>query len=341
VFTVNTEIFFLLSVVTMAPEGLREAPKAGPLTVSASGSCPTDAAVTAALVPLIKLESVRNVDGPPRVTDLGDRFEVAAAGQVGLYADAARDCTERARVAAVFIALALNPPAFQARAARSTSPAGSPRKDDDRKDEKRDNRNAEQDQRPMEKPPTVEPPLAPSKPGETWARLMFGARLEAAPEVSGRPATTAGFGLDVQGAGGLDDFGVVIGAGVRAPTVSTFSSVSVREQRFPFSIAAAVRYEAAHSVELTGEAGMSLVILRLRDESPGGLLAPATRLDLGLRAGIALRLAPLSPRWSPFAIVSMEYFPRPYSYQVDPVGRIGTSAPVWVGTTLGLSFQAL
>jgi hypothetical protein len=192
----------------------------------------------------------------------------------------------------------------------------------------------------MEKPPTIEPPQPPHPPAETWAHLMVGGRLEAAPEASGRPTTTAGIGLDVQVAGGLGDVGMVIGAGMRAPAVNTFSSVSVREQRFPFSIAAVVRHQAAHSLELTGEAGMALVILRLRDESPGGL-APATRLDLGLRAGIALRLAPLSPRLSPFASVSMEYFPRPYHYQVDPLGRIGTSAPVWVGATLGLLFQVL
>ena len=80
--------------------------------IETSGSCPSAEEVSATIAPLVaSLPAQRLAEGAARVADLGDRFEVAAAGQKSQYVDAARDCAERARVAAVFIALALNPPA--------------------------------------------------------------------------------------------------------------------------------------------------------------------------------------------------------------------------------------
>src|SRR3954447_2676702 len=80
--------------------------------IETTGSCPSAEAVSATIAPLLgSLAARRWAEGTVRVDDLGDRFEVAAAGQAGQYVDTARDCSERARVAAVFIALALNPPA--------------------------------------------------------------------------------------------------------------------------------------------------------------------------------------------------------------------------------------
>ena len=100
-----------------------EGPAAAPpfrFAVEASGLCPSSQAVTAALVPALRREPPRVPGaGGPRVLDLGDRFEVAAFGQSRQYIDAARDCAERARVAAVFITLALNPPALPSSSASS------------------------------------------------------------------------------------------------------------------------------------------------------------------------------------------------------------------------------
>jgi hypothetical protein len=338
----NAALLWMLTLLAVPPDSQRDTSKTAPIAISTTSECPGEAAVTAALVPLLKLDAIRAGDGPVRVADLGDRFEVTAAGQVGVYTDAGRDCSERARVAAVFIALALNPPAFQTRPSRSATPPAPPNREDrreEKREEKRDERKELEESRAAPAP-IVEIPAPPSRPAVRWARLAVGGRLEVAPEASDRPSTTGAFGLDVEGARGLDDFGVAISAGVRAPTVSTFSSVAVREQRFPFGVAFVGRHQVASSLELTGQAGMSLVILRLRDESPGGF-PPSTRLDLGARAAMELRLPALSPRISPFAGVSIEYFPRAYRYQVPPLGQIGTSAPVWLGVTLGLWFQRL
>ncbi|HEX2657065.1 MAG TPA: hypothetical protein VHU40_02280 [Polyangia bacterium] len=331
----NAWLLWMLALVAAPAEMPRDAPKPAPLAIAATGECPGEAAVTAALVPLLKVDSVRPSDGPTRVTDLGDRFEVTAAGQVGMYTDAGRDCSERARVAAVFIALALNPPAFQARPAAPLAP---PKKEDKREEKRDDRGDLEQDR--AAPAPVVEVPARPDRPGVPWLRLLAGGSLEAAPQASGRPSTTGALGLDVEAAGGLDDLGVAVSVGVRAATVTTFSSVSVRERRFPFGVAIVAQHRLNPSLELAAQAGISLAILRLQDESPGGF-APSTRLDLGARAGVALRLPALSARIAPFAGVSAEYFPRPYRYEVDRLGQIGTSAPVWLGLTLGVWFQRL
>ena len=80
-----------------------------------TSGCPTREAVAAALSPA--LAHIRpNLDPLPsdfRLADLGDAFEVTVGRQVQRYADAARDCAERARVAAVFVALAMNPPSLE------------------------------------------------------------------------------------------------------------------------------------------------------------------------------------------------------------------------------------
>src|SRR5205814_3430832 len=87
------------------------APGSG-LVVEAAGQCPERAAVMAALQPVLGDEALRSTRGLSRVSDLGDRFEVVALGQTRQYADPNRDCAERARVAAVFIALTVMPPMF-------------------------------------------------------------------------------------------------------------------------------------------------------------------------------------------------------------------------------------
>ncbi len=80
------------------------------LTVDVTGKCPSAEAVAVALGSAVGTEMKAIGKDVPKVTDLGDRFSVSAFGQAREYADPGRDCDERARAAAVFIALALNPP---------------------------------------------------------------------------------------------------------------------------------------------------------------------------------------------------------------------------------------
>jgi hypothetical protein len=66
---------------------------------------------------------------------------------------------------------------------------------------------------------------------------------------------------------------------------------------------------------------------------------PATRLDIGGRAGLALSLMSLASSWAPFLALHVEYFPRPYEFEVGPLGRIGSTNRLWVGASVGLSWQ--
>jgi hypothetical protein len=80
-------------------------------TVSATGDCPSDGAVAAALAVLLPDGGARATESDVRVADLGDRYVVTVGGVTErVYVDAARDCAERARVAAIFAALTLRPP---------------------------------------------------------------------------------------------------------------------------------------------------------------------------------------------------------------------------------------
>src|SRR6185369_10163724 len=87
--------------IVAPPEELPAAAPRSGLVVEVSGQCPSRQAVMAALRPVVGNEPTPAGTEAPRVADLGDRFEIAAFGQTRQYDDGARDCAERARVAAV------------------------------------------------------------------------------------------------------------------------------------------------------------------------------------------------------------------------------------------------
>jgi hypothetical protein len=162
--------------------------------------CPTREAVAAALSPA--LVHIRpNADPLPsdfRTVDLGDAFEVTASGQAQRYADAARDCAERARVAAVFVALAMNPPSLEA-----------PRP-------------------PTPPPPVVQPPPPPPPPEGGWLFLGLAARLDGAVGGGGEATSGATAGGEIDVAFGRGSFGVEATAGAMTATENTVVSVQVK-----------------------------------------------------------------------------------------------------------------
>ena len=84
-------------------------------------SCPLPEAVAAELATLIpsdRLAETARAPGAIQLADLGPLFRVIAAGRTREYRDEGRDCAHRARVAAVFVALALAPAALPSRPPR-------------------------------------------------------------------------------------------------------------------------------------------------------------------------------------------------------------------------------
>jgi hypothetical protein len=269
-------------------------------------ACPTREAVAQALSPALAQGAPSAGVLPPdvQVSDLGDAFEVAVGGQVQRYADPGRDCVERARVAAVFVALVLSPPAVPPLP------------------------------RPPPPPPLAPPPPVPPPPPITAIRAAVAGRVDVGAGGGRRATGGAAIGGEARLSVGRR-VGIEATAGALTSSDSTVSNVRVHEQRFPCSLAAAFRQRAGARLELAGALGVSLTPFTLRGQ---GLTAPAptTRLDVGARLE-------LSARWSghalaPFAGVHVEWFPRTYDLSVLPLGGIGTTAPVQVGPSAGLEF---
>jgi len=272
-------------------------------------SCPAREAVAAALSPA--LVHIRpNADPLPsdfRIVDLGDAFEVTASGQVQRYADAARDCAERARVAAVFVALAMNPPSLEA-------------------------------PRPPPPPPSVVPPPQPPPPPEgLWLSLGVAARVDGA--VGGGSDATSGAtaGGEIDVAFGRGSFGVEATAGAMTSTENTVVSVQVKEQRFPCSLAATIHRRPSAHLELGAALGASLTPFTLHGQGLDTTL-PVTRFDAGARLALELKVA--GHALVPFANLHLEYFPRTYEIVVAPLGNIGTTAPLQIGLSIGVAYEA-
>src|SRR5882672_4276079 len=85
-------------------------------------ACPAPSQVAAVLGTLLRGTKIAGTSGLPgpddaSVSDEGSKFRVEIAGRERVFDDAERDCTERARQAAVFVALVLDPPLVADRSA--------------------------------------------------------------------------------------------------------------------------------------------------------------------------------------------------------------------------------
>lgn len=319
---IEAVLWGLVIAANVAPpaELSRAAPQGG-LAVEASGPCPSGEAVMAALLPALGSEArgpaVDDQRAHPHVSDLGDRFEISAFGQTRQYVDAARDCAERARVAAVFITLALNPPTLgwsSAAAPANVAPVES-----------------------ASRSATSNPPPRAVEGQRRWADLAAGARVDG--PVGGASSAGVAAGAELRGAIGWGHVGVAATAGILAPTEGRVSFVTVHEQRFPLSLALALRGELWRGAVVAGALGVSFVPLTLRAD---GLMTsdPATRLDTGAHLAFGLTFPALAWHAAPFLELHADYFPRPYALDVDPLGEIGSTSRFWVGASLGVALEA-
>jgi hypothetical protein len=298
-------VTLLLSLIAVAAA----APAPPAVAVTVVGDCPSAAAVTAALGSALGGDAKAGAADAPRVGDEGDRFWVTARGQTRQYPDPGRDCDERARAAAVFIALALDPPVVPV-APAPPARAGA-----------------------AEEVAVVAPPTAPAVAGARWFDLGAGARVDGGP--SSETGTAVGF--EARASAGGRWLGVAATAGVLAPTESRFSSVTIRQQRFPLSVALVARRALAPRLVLAGAVGAALVPLTLRGEGLDGA-SQETRLDVGVRLVVELRIR-ATRRLAPFVGLHAETFPRAYQLDVDPLGTVGSTGRFWLGASAGLSFD--
>jgi hypothetical protein len=265
-------------------------------------ACPSTSAVWANVASLIGRERLPQVEPPDALVthDLGERYVVAIGERRHEYADAARDCTQRAQVAAVFVALTLVPPEFLL---------------------------------PASTPETAVPPPAPPQ-REPWLRLELGPSLGVVAHGAGAATALAGGTLGAAlGAGRVVAVG---GVGANLPTTSTLGGVRVREQRVPFELGARVRWRrpaAPLPWELGLEAGGVVTALRINAE--GG--ASKTVADWGARGGVILSLG--ARRLVPFVGVYADMSFAPRRVALAPDGEVGRASWLRAGVTAGVAWR--
>jgi hypothetical protein len=277
--------------------------------ISVDGDCPGERAIDQAITALIP----RGVMGLPEsarvaVEDQGETYRVGidllGVTHARLFRDSARDCEQRARFAAVLTVVTLLPPELPPRPVL---------------------------------PPPLEPPRPPavSAPPPRSFRLELGALVEAAPSVFAS-ASMAGVGAELRAAYRLvGPIAATLAIGAEPRIGFSTSGFAGTEARLP--IDAGLRLAgAAGRFEAAAELGIALALFRA-EGLDAAMPSARTRLDVGARAGVVLRLARPAARWAPFVGVHAVVFPWPYEIVVTPGQDLATTPVVWIGATAGVS----
>jgi hypothetical protein len=226
-----------------------------------AGTCPRTDAVRSELLTVMSEDHMSEGSpvGPPlwpkvEIIDLGPAFRVIANGREREYRDESRDCERRARVAAVFAAVALGLPAAVAPPpAQVLSQA---------------------------KPGSAQPPIV---------QIEVGGAVEAGIASTDR-ALLGGGGLRlVIGRGSL---AFAIGISAYAPNTATLGSLGVRQFHVPADVGIRTRSHFG-SIDISADLGFAAGALWLRAPdltSPRSV----TIVEFGIRAGAALHYRPAS-----------------------------------------------
>lgn len=289
------------------------------ITLRAVGDgCPSADLVRRQLVPLVEprpIELVSSAEASAVVEDQGDRYSIVVGGDRRDVTDASRNCLERARVAAVFIAMNLPVKAQESPAAKPPTPAPSPASP------------------PPE--PELEPEAEPAPP-PVWrfgVQGRFGTSL--APE-HGALALGVNAGPTVS----VAHWEIALSFGFSGPTtvsgLGPSRAESVELLRFP------VRLTLAHlwsigSLELGPELGAFAGLLRIRGDN---VPEPETslRFDGGVSAGVI-------SRWrarDDLAVgVGADFLYSPYRYDllVGPERKLGETPAVWLNFGASLAYN--
>ena len=286
------------------------------LQLSSNSSCPSAAEVVAELAPLLPHTriSVRE-DGDPAtegvnasIDDEGERVRIRVVSEERVFRDAGRSCGERARTAAVFIGLVLDPPVLP-----EVKPAPAP----------------------------APPPARRRSPRLTTAEapipltLQLGPLLEAAPiSAAAQVPLAGGFGGRL---GWGRAWGVAVGAAFLLPTRLALPAADARLVWLPFDVSLRATREAG-PVAFAGELGPELALLFASGEAVKNPRT-STRLEIGARGALSLTWG-MSSHLGAFVTLFGVWRPKPYAFRVNPNLPSGSTPPVWLGGSLGLSFRS-
>jgi hypothetical protein len=273
--------------------------------------CPTPGQVSGLLAPLLPGSRISATSGSASADDVtlsddGPSFRVVAAGQERSFVDPVRECLDRARHAAVFVALALDPPAIST---TSTTP----------------------------KPPASERPEPPIEPlprrPASHLDLELGGLLLSAPGSAGRSATRP-IGIAARARWGRE-LGVTGGVAF-LPGELAFRTVDTRLLWFPLDLGVELNIRSA-SLEIGGELGPAVTVFGILGENLVGARRQ-WRADVGGRAALKGR-AWINGSFGLFASAQVSAFARPYDLKVDPAGQgsdVGATPWLWWGGSIGI-----
>ncbi len=287
------------------------------LGLRVAAGCPNREQVASELAPLLQGYALDETapDLIAVVDDLGESYQIGVGAAAREVRDPARKCLERARVAAVFLALNL-PPSDVA------EPAPRPR-------------------------PIPQPSPGPSRSVDQGAQrevaLVRAAHaFELRPFVLAEAASGAGVSSTGVGVGASLRFGAVAVSLLGALTTSTTPYQATGQpprfelQRTPFSLLLGWQANLG-MLGLGVEAGPAVDLLRFDGKAvpnPEGAL----RANLGLRLNAALRVR-ASRRLAAELMPVVSWFPRTYLVRVEPSSLLAETPRVWLGVALGLSYE--
>jgi hypothetical protein len=289
--------------------------------IGGPSACPRPDAVWNELVTLVppeRLEArLRTLphDKTPLVEliDLGVPYRIVAAGQVREYRDETRDCAYRARIAAVFVALAIDPAQLPA-------------------------------QLPVQSPPqpAMPPPaaIAPTMPPALDAQLSPRVRLDVGATVVGGVGPedrVVHVGAELRWSAGRQWVGPDVGVTALLPVDNTVGGVRLRQWRLPVDAGVRARI-AGPRFERYGELGVSAALISERALDLASSKSQ-TGLELGVRLAAGLHAS--HGRFAPFAALSGELVPVPPAIFALPAGTAGHTPIFWIGATAGVSIGLL
>jgi hypothetical protein len=303
------------SIVLFATAGGATPPSSVKM-VGDDAACPTPAQVVTVLRRLLPRTKVTAEAGQATavdavITDEGSEYRVTIAGQQRSFVDSARQCAERARHAAVFVALVLDPPSVPEPAepppASSAPIAAVP---------------------PPSERPAPPLPLPPSPPSFD---LTLAPIVQVAPG-SGDRQTAVAAGLMAWGRAkrGLH---LALGTGVLRGSLD-FQGVVADAWWIPIHLAAGFNFRNDRW-EGGAEIGPSATILSV-------LARDLERAESQLRLEWGGRAAGFSRFWfsSNFALyLAAEALVRPSAYAmlIEPEGRVGFTPVLWLGGLAGVT----
>lgn len=271
------------------------------------GNCPDRETVAHELLPLLDRwefsESAERSQEVVRVVDHGHEMEISALGDVRKVSDPNNDCQERARVAAVFIALRLEPAVTSD---DETPPSSSGTED-----------------------PRAATPTRPDEPLKIEIELGGLALRSMDGPIGWTAGPLLGFGISKGGVLGS------LSAGVTSRAETEEESVALWFQRVPLDLGLGYSFSRG-SWTLTPLLSVAVDSLRVRAHN----LEDATtqsRLEVGPR--LSLRVA---RRFGPtrlFGAARFSWFPRDYAVHVEPLGEVMRTPRLWFGTSAGLVFD--